>query len=99
MKRFVTTTVEIEGREEIAVVEVPTFERARYTHDVRLPGMRHARLVRAAIPAGRVTRLDRSRSRDAVQPARVRHGVQAAELPVTPAGVLEASATVSPDTR
>ena len=90
-KRFVTTTIEIEGREEIAVVEVPTFEpppwgkdavletvghpvsrldavdkvtgRARYTHDIRLPGMLHARLVRASVPAGRITRLDLSRAR------------------------------------
>lgn len=90
-KRFVTTTVEIEGREEVTVVEVPAFEprpwgqdegldtvghsvprldavdkvtgRARYTHDIRLPGMLHARLVRASVPAGRVTRLDLSRAR------------------------------------
>ena len=90
-KRFVTTTVEIEGREEITVVEVPAFEpapwgpdavldtvgqrvprldavdkvtgRAHYTHDIRLPGMLHARVVRASIPAGRVTRLDLSRAR------------------------------------
>jgi xanthine dehydrogenase YagR molybdenum-binding subunit len=90
-QRFVTTTVEIEGREEIAVVEVPAFEpppwgpdaaldtvgqriprldaidkvtgRARYTHDIRLPGMLHARLVRASLPAGRVVRLDLSRAR------------------------------------
>ena len=90
-QRFVTTTVEIEGREEIAVVEVPAFEpppwgkaaaldtvgqrvprldavdkvtgRARYTHDIQLPGMLHARLVRASVPAGRVIRLDLSRGR------------------------------------
>ncbi|HEV8264408.1 MAG TPA: xanthine dehydrogenase family protein molybdopterin-binding subunit [Gemmatimonadales bacterium] len=91
MKRFVTTTVEVEGREETAVVEVPAFEpvpwgpeaaldtvgtrvrrldalekvtgRARYTHDVRLPGMLHARFVRAPIPAGRVSRLDLAHAR------------------------------------
>ncbi|MGH7568764.1 MAG: xanthine dehydrogenase family protein molybdopterin-binding subunit [Gemmatimonadales bacterium] len=90
-KRFVTTTVEIEGREETTVVELPAFEpapwgpdalldtvgsrvtrldavekvtgRARYTQDVQLPGMVHARVVRAAIPAGRVVRLDLSRVR------------------------------------
>lgn len=91
MKRFVTTTVETEGREETAVVEVPAFEpdpwpagaaldvvgqgvprldaaekvtgRARYTHDIRLPGMLHARVVRADIAAGRVTAVDVARAR------------------------------------
>jgi xanthine dehydrogenase YagR molybdenum-binding subunit len=91
MKRFVTTTVEIEGREETKVVEVPAFEpapwgpdvaldvvgervprldgvdkvtgRARYTHDVRLAGMLHARVIRASVPAGRVTHLDLARAR------------------------------------
>lgn len=90
-KRFVTTTVEIEGREELTVVERPAFDpapwgpdapldvvgrrgprvdgvakatgRARYTQDVRLPGMLHARLVRAAVPTGRVLRLDLARAR------------------------------------
>src|SRR5687767_7293900 len=66
-RRFMSTTVEVEGREEIKVVELPTLEpppwdesteltvvgtrvqrmdalekvtgRARYTTDVRLPGM------------------------------------------------------------
>ena len=91
MTRFVTTTVEIEGREETKVVEMPAFDpapwgpdaklevvgervprldgvdkvtgRARYTHDVRLPGMLHARVIRATVPAGRVTHLDLSRAR------------------------------------
>ncbi|MBI4421921.1 MAG: xanthine dehydrogenase family protein molybdopterin-binding subunit [Gemmatimonadetes bacterium] len=90
-KRFVTTTVEIEGREELTVVERPAFApvpwgpdaplttvgrrvsrldgvakatgRARYTQDVRLPGMLHARLVRSEIAAGRVRRLDVARAR------------------------------------
>ncbi len=90
-KRFVTTTVEIEGREETTVVELPAFDpvpwgpdapldtvgtrvprldavekvtgRARYTQDVQLPGMVHARVVRATIPAGRVVRLDLGRAR------------------------------------
>src|SRR5574341_2173218 len=90
-KRFVTTTVEIEGREETTVVEQPAFEpdawaagarldvvgrkaprldgmtkatgRARYAQDVQLPGMLHARLVRAEITARRVRRLDMARTR------------------------------------
>ncbi|HXM37821.1 MAG TPA: xanthine dehydrogenase family protein molybdopterin-binding subunit [Gemmatimonadales bacterium] len=106
MKRFVTTTVEVEGREETTVVEVPAFEpapwgpdaaletvgervqrldgvdkvtgRARYTQDVRLPGMLHVRFVRAAVPAGRVVRLDLSRAR--TLPG-VRATLAAADLP------------------
>src|ERR1700694_710937 len=106
MKRFVTTTVEVEGREETTVVEVPAFEpapwgpdaaletvgervqrldggdkvtgRAAYTQDVRLPGMLHARFVRAAVPAGRVVRLDLSRAR--TLPG-VRATLAAADLP------------------
>lgn len=90
-KRFVTTTVEIEGREETTVVERPAFDptpwgpetrldvvgkrvprvdgrakaagRARYTQDIHLPGMLHARLVRADVPAGIATRVDLSRAR------------------------------------
>lgn len=132
-QRFVTTTVEIEGREEIAVVEVPAFEpapwgpdaaldtvgqrvprldavekvtgRARYTHDIRLPGMLHARLVRAELPAGRVSRLDLSRARAlpgvrAVLSSPLHRrsgtpyfdalGVQIPEIPLTPARVLAA---------
>jgi xanthine dehydrogenase YagR molybdenum-binding subunit len=81
-----STTVEVEGREEIKVVELPTLEpppwdesteltvvgtrvqrmdalekvtgRARYTTDVRLPGMLFTALLRAPIAKGRVTTLD-----------------------------------------
>jgi xanthine dehydrogenase YagR molybdenum-binding subunit len=108
-KRFVTTTVEIEGREETTVVEMPAFEpapwgpdaaletagkpvrrldavekvtgRARYTHDVRLPGMLHARLVRAPIAAGRVTKLDLGAAR---QLPGVRAVLVGADLPRIP---------------
>jgi len=108
-KRFVTTTVEIEGREEIAVVEVPAFEpqpwgkdarldtvghavprldaidkvtgRARYTHDIHFPGMLHARLVRAGIPAGWVTKLDLDRARAL---SGVRAALTGADLPRIP---------------
>lgn len=108
-KRFVTTTVEIEGREETAVVELPAFEpapwgpqagleiaggrvqrldaaekvsgRARYTQDVRLPGMLHARVVRATVPAGIVRRLDLSRVR---RVPGVRAVLTAADVPAVP---------------
>lgn len=108
-KRFITTTVEIEGREETTVVERPAFEpepwgpeaalaivgqsapridggakvagRARYTQDVHLPGMLHARLVRADVPAGVLRRLD-------VRGARALPGVHAvvtaADIPRIP---------------
>lgn len=83
---FVTTRVEVEGREEIKVVELPEREpdpwdesvsltivgarapradavekvtgRARYTSDVRRPGMLHAALLRSPIARGVVSRLD-----------------------------------------
>jgi xanthine dehydrogenase YagR molybdenum-binding subunit len=82
-RRFVSTSVEIEGREEIKVVELPALDpppwdesaeltvvgtrvqrmdalekvtgRARYTTDVRPPGMLVAALLRAPIAKGRVT--------------------------------------------
>lgn len=97
-QRFVTTTVEVEGREERVVVEAPEVEplpwgprarldrvgsrvprldaavkvtgRARYTADVRLPGMLYAAILRAPVAAGTVERLD-------VAEARAMPGVQA----------------------
>ncbi|MGH2378697.1 MAG: xanthine dehydrogenase family protein molybdopterin-binding subunit [Candidatus Limnocylindria bacterium] len=36
--------------------------RARYTHDVRLPGMLHARILRSPYPRARVRRIDASRA-------------------------------------
>ena len=85
-RRFVSTKVEIEGREETKIVELPSREpepwnddasldivgsrvhrmdalekvtgRARYTADVRRPGMLFASILRAPIAHGRVTRLD-----------------------------------------
>jgi xanthine dehydrogenase YagR molybdenum-binding subunit len=93
--------VEVEGREEIKVVELPTLEpppwdesaeltvvgtrvqrmdalekvtgRARYTADVRPPGMLFAALVRAPIAKGRVTTLD-------LEPALAMPGVRGALL-------------------
>jgi xanthine dehydrogenase YagR molybdenum-binding subunit len=84
--RFVTTTVEVEGRVETKIVELPAFEpapwkegaalsiagrrvprvdafakvtgRARYTVDLRRPGMLHAAILRAPIAHGRLVRLD-----------------------------------------
>jgi xanthine dehydrogenase YagR molybdenum-binding subunit len=35
---------------------------ARYTYDVRLPGMLWAKMVRAAVPAGKIVRIDTSRA-------------------------------------
>ena len=89
-KRFITTTVEIEGREETKIVEVPAFTvapwgadarlgvvgqriarvdalekstgRARYTADIRRPGMVFAELVRAHAPNG-VATVDASAAR------------------------------------
>ena len=83
---FITTRVEVEGREEIKVVERPEREpdpwgsdaalnvvgtrapradavekvtgRARYTADIRRPGMLHAALLRSPVARGTVTRLD-----------------------------------------
>jgi xanthine dehydrogenase YagR molybdenum-binding subunit len=100
-RRFLTTTVEVEGREEIKVVELPTLEpppwdesaeltvvgtrvqrmdalekvtgQARYTADVRLPGMLYAALLRAPIAKGRVTTLD-------LEPALAISGVRGALL-------------------
>ncbi len=88
---FVVTTVEIEGREEESVVQVPAFEptpwsprarldhvgagvvrvdghakvtgAARYTVDIQLPGMLFARVLRAPIARGGVSRLDASAAR------------------------------------
>src|SRR5689334_5258291 len=85
-RRFVSTKVEIEGREETKIVELPSLEpaawsedadlhvvgsrvprvdalekvtgRARYTADVRRPGMLYASILRSTVPHGRVTRLD-----------------------------------------
>ena len=85
-RRFVSTKVEIEGREETKIVELPAFEpepwgeevsldivgsrvhrmdalekvtgRARYTADVRRPGMLFASILRSAVAHARVTRLD-----------------------------------------
>ena len=85
-RRFISTTVEVEGRSEIKIVELPTLEpspwdesaeltivgtrvqrmdalekvtgKARYTADVRLPGMLFAAVLRAPIAKGRVRRLD-----------------------------------------
>ncbi len=82
-KRFITTTVEVEGRVESKIVEVPAFSpvpwgadasldivgqrlprvdslekatgRARYTADIKRPGMVWAALVRAHAPHGVVT--------------------------------------------
>lgn len=96
--RFVVTTVEVEGREEEAIVEIPEFEpvpwgprarqdlvgkrmpradaiakvtgAARYTADIRVPGMLYARFLRSPIACGRLTALD-------VSAARALPGVQA----------------------
>ncbi len=82
-KRFITTTVEVEGRVESKIVEVPTFDpapwgadvaleivgarvprvdalekstgRARYTADIKRPGMVWAALVRSVAPNGIAT--------------------------------------------
>src|SRR4051812_27781451 len=105
-KRFVTTTVEIEGREETKVVEMPSREPepwgddaqlrivgqratrmdamekvtgvARYTADVRLPGMLHAAILRAPVARGRVKRLDLTPALD-IQG--VRGGLTIADVP------------------
>lgn len=89
--RFVMTTVEVEGREEETVVQIPAFEpapwspRARFEHvgtrsvrvdghakvtggarftaDIQLPGMLYARVLRASIARGSVSRLDVSAAR------------------------------------
>jgi len=83
--RFTTTMVEVEGREEEVVVEIPPFEplpwgartrletvghravrtdavakvtgSARYTADIQIPGMLHARLVRSPIACGTMSDL------------------------------------------
>lgn len=89
-KRFVATKVEIEGRQETKLVELPHFDvepwaadhplqlvgsrlervdavekvsgTARYTTDIQLPGMLHAVIVRAPIPAGTAVSIDLSRA-------------------------------------
>lgn len=40
-----------------------TSGRALYTADIRLPGMLHAKLLRSAVPHGRLVRIDASRAR------------------------------------
>ncbi len=100
-RRFVSTTVEVEGRSETKIVEVPSLEpepwddkadltivgsrvsradaiekvtgQARYTADVRLPGMLYAVLLRAPIARGRVKALD-------LEPALTMPGVRGALL-------------------
>jgi CO/xanthine dehydrogenase Mo-binding subunit len=107
-RRFVSTSVEVEGREEIKVVELPTLEpapwnesteltvvgarvqrmdvlekvtgQARYTADVRLPGMLFAALLRAPIAKGRVATLD-------LGPALAMPGVRGALLMEDLAGI------------
>ena len=83
---FVQTVVEVEGRTETRIVEVPAFEpvpwgdnaalgivgarvprmdaeekvtgRARYTVDIKRPGMLHAVFVRSPIPRGTIRAVD-----------------------------------------
>ncbi len=85
-RRFTSTTVEVEGRSETKIVELPAFNpppwdesaeltvvgtrvtrmdalekvtgQARYTADVRVPGMLYGALLRAPIAKGRVKTLD-----------------------------------------
>ena len=89
--RFITTTVEVEGRTEERVVEVPAFEpepwgadaelthvgaravrvdapgktggHGPYTTDVRRTHQAYAAIVRAAVPRGRVLRIDAAAAR------------------------------------
>ena len=90
MGKKVKTTIEIEGRYQEVVVEVPEDEppvwppdaklsvvgrplsrvdgvekitgQARYTQDVNLPGMLHARILRSPFPAARIMRIDSSKA-------------------------------------
>jgi CO/xanthine dehydrogenase Mo-binding subunit len=107
-RRFISTSVEVEGREEIKIVELPVLEpppwdeaaeltvvgtrarrmdalekvtgQARYTADVRLPGMLFTALLRAPIARGRVSTLD-------LGPALALPGVRGALLMEDVAGI------------
>jgi xanthine dehydrogenase YagR molybdenum-binding subunit len=107
-RRFQATTVEIEGRSETKIVELPAFEpppwdesaeltvvgtrvtrmdalekvtgQARYTADVRLPGMLYAALLRAPIAKGRAKSLD-------LEPALALPGVHGGLLTEDVAGI------------
>ena len=52
----------VEGRHPRLEAPAKVTGQARYTYDVRLPGMLWAKMVRAAVPAGKLVRIDTSKA-------------------------------------